>query len=73
LLGASLGPCFAMGNSISIYLILYVAHIYIYIHLLANGLTLSTALVMEMTIETQVRSESSRIMGEECGIKNSSF
>jgi hypothetical protein len=29
LLGASQGPCFAMGNSISIYLILYVADIYI--------------------------------------------
>jgi hypothetical protein len=41
--------------------------------LFANGLTLSTALVMEITIETRVRSASSRIMGEECGIKNSSF
>jgi len=48
------------------------SYIYIYMHLFANGLTLSTALVMEIMIETQVRSASSRIMGEECGIKNSS-
>jgi hypothetical protein len=41
-------------------------------HLFANGLTLSTALVMEIMIETGVRNASSRIMGEECGIKNSS-
>jgi hypothetical protein len=47
-------------------------YIYIYMHLFANGLTLSTALVMEIMIETGVRNASSRIMGEECGIKNSS-
>jgi hypothetical protein len=62
-----------MGNSISICLILYVADIYIYTFICKWFDKLSTALVMEITIETWVRSASSRIMGEECGIKNSSF
>lgn len=34
-------------------------------HLFANGLTLSTALVMEIMIETRVRSASSRMWDKE--------